>query len=72
MYKNIKVAVVGQPNVGKSMLINSLTNASLHTGNFAGVSVDSKIVELVYGGYTISSAYGYITNPAKTLLDCHT
>jgi sulfite exporter TauE/SafE len=31
----------------------------------------ASVCVIVYGGYTISSGYGYITNPSKTLLDCH-
>lgn len=36
----ITIALVGQPNVGKSMLINSISNARLHVGNFTGVTVE--------------------------------
>jgi ferrous iron transport protein B len=51
MAKHIKVALVGQPNVGKSMLINSVSNAHLHVGNFSGVTVDKKEVLFDYDGY---------------------
>jgi len=47
----IKVALVGQPNVGKSMLINSISNARLHVGNFTGVTVDKTEVIFEYGGF---------------------
>jgi len=44
MNKQIKVAIVGQPNVGKSSLINAIGNAKLHVGNFTGVTVEKKEV----------------------------
>jgi ferrous iron transport protein B len=40
----IKVTVVGQPNVGKSSLINSISDSNLKVGNFAGVTVEKKEV----------------------------
>ncbi len=49
--KHIKVALVGQPNVGKSMLINSVSNAHLHVGNFSGVTVDKTEVLFDYDSY---------------------
>ncbi len=51
--KTIKIALVGQPNVGKSMLINSIGNARLHVGNFTGVTVEKTEVEFEYGEYEI-------------------
>ena len=49
--KHIKIALVGQPNVGKSMLINSVSNAHLHVGNFSGVTVDKTEVLFDYKSY---------------------
>ena len=54
MSKKIKIALVGQPNVGKSMLINSIGNAKLHVGNFTGVTVEKEEIEFEYKGYTIN------------------
>ncbi|MDD2356573.1 MAG: ferrous iron transport protein B [Thiovulaceae bacterium] len=52
--KKIKIALVGQPNVGKSMLINSISNAHLHVGNFTGVTVEKSEVLFNYGGHKIN------------------
>ncbi|AZV46093.1 ferrous iron transport protein B [Nautilia sp. PV-1] len=51
--KEIVVALVGQPNVGKSHLINSISGAQLHVGNFSGVTVEKKEVVFERNGYKI-------------------
>jgi len=46
--ETIVVALAGQPNVGKSSLINAMTDARLKVGNFSGVTVDKTEVAFVY------------------------
>ena len=46
--EKIIVALAGQPNVGKSSLINAISNAKLKVGNFSGVTVDKTEVKFVY------------------------
>lgn len=43
MNKNPKIALVGNPNCGKTSLFNALTGLRQKTGNFPGVTVDRKI-----------------------------
>ncbi|MEA1920394.1 MAG: ferrous iron transport protein B [Campylobacterota bacterium] len=52
--KSIRIALVGQPNVGKSMLINSISNARLHVGNFTGVTVEKSEVNFEFQGYNFT------------------
>lgn len=49
----IRAVIAGQPNVGKSSIINSMTNAKLHVGNFAGVTIEKKVVTLKREGFGI-------------------
>ena len=42
----IKVALIGNPNSGKSSVFNRLTGFNQHVGNFPGVTVDKKSGEI--------------------------
>ena len=46
--KTITVAVAGNPNSGKSTLINAIAGSRLHVGNWPGVTVEKKSASLVY------------------------
>ena len=39
---NIKIALAGNPNCGKTTLFNSLTGANQYVGNWPGVTVEKK------------------------------
>ncbi|MDU1890476.1 MAG: ferrous iron transport protein B [Dysgonomonas sp.] len=50
--KVISVALVGNPNAGKTSLFNIASGAHEHVGNYGGVTVDSKEGKFKHGGYT--------------------
>ncbi|MDR0617591.1 MAG: ferrous iron transport protein B [Endomicrobium sp.] len=52
--KSISVALVGNPNSGKSTIFNSLTGASQHVGNYPGVTVEKMEGTIKYDDYTIT------------------
>jgi len=49
----ITVAVAGNPNAGKSTLINAIAGSRLHVGNWPGVTVEKKEAQFEFGGRTI-------------------
>ncbi|MDO9042400.1 MAG: ferrous iron transport protein B [Desulfocapsaceae bacterium] len=42
MNQNLRMALVGNPNAGKTTLFNTLTGARQHVGNYPGITVDYK------------------------------
>ncbi len=53
MDTEIRVALIGTPNSGKTTIFNELTGARQHVGNYPGVTVEHKTGEIVKNGYKI-------------------
>lgn len=51
---HINIALVGNPNCGKTSLYNRLSGSSEHVGNYGGVTVDVKKSSFKYKDYTIT------------------
>lgn len=51
--KPLVVAVAGNPNAGKSTLINAIAGSRLHVGNWPGVTVEKKEARFEHNGRTI-------------------
>lgn len=49
--RTIKVALVGNPNCGKTSLFNIASGAHAHVGNYSGVTVDSREGYFDFEGY---------------------
>ena len=52
--KNIQIALVGNPNSGKTTLFNCASGSREKVGNYAGVTVDSKEAVFKHSGYSFS------------------
>lgn len=51
--KKIKIALIGNPNSGKTTIFNNASGLREKVGNYAGVTVDAKYSEFIYDDYTI-------------------
>lgn len=52
--KVINVALIGNPNCGKTTLFNYASNSREHVGNYSGVTIDAKTSVLLYKDYQIN------------------
>ncbi len=53
MGKRIKVAIAGNPNVGKTTILNLIAGTSLKVGNWPGVTVEKKEAVVKYKDYEV-------------------
>lgn len=54
MKKNITIALAGQPNVGKSSIINKMSGSNLKVGNFTGVTIEKAYANFTFQDYSIT------------------
>ena len=50
----INIALIGNPNCGKTSMFNQLSGASEHVGNYSGVTVEAKRGHFKHNGYTFN------------------
>ena len=50
-HRTINVALIGNPNCGKTSLFNFASGAHGHVGNYSGVTVDEKVAHASFFGY---------------------
>jgi len=70
-YGALVMAIFGLSTIPAMFLLGFITSLTSAT-SFRNMMMSlSSIAVVLYGAYTIYSGYDYITNPLKTLMDCH-
>jgi ferrous iron transport protein B len=46
--QNINIALIGNPNTGKTSVFNQLTGLNQQVGNYPGITVEKKLVSANY------------------------
>ena len=71
----IEVALIGNPNVGKTALFNALTGGHYHVGNWPGVTVERREgrrrfqdKELKFVDLPGAVSYTHLTLPTKRIV----
>lgn len=52
--RTINIALVGNPNCGKTTLFNFISGSKEHVGNYSGVTVDAKKATFTQNGYSFN------------------
>lgn len=63
----INIALIGNPNCGKTSLFNVVSGAREHVGNYSGVTVDAKDGHFKYEGYS----FNIVDLPGTYSLSCY-
>ena len=63
----VNVALIGNPNCGKTSLFNIASGAREHVGNYSGVTVDAKDGHFLYKGYR----FNIVDLPGTYSLTCY-